>query len=518
MTGITISKALRTKLPEDQREGLEEYLWAKSAGKCSLCELSMNPAADIIEADHDVAVAEGGADDRDNLKLAHLSCNRAKKNNPSLDVRPYLKLKAYANLKANVIRYNDCAEHFGISVGPSEIETISDQQIRFHFCDGTTRDATIFEDSWPKGKAWRYVYVDAPSCAIHNDFDCQPRTIKLGQAWSIFVDLQQNPLHEPPSCRIIVDTNGQKQLSMFDGQHKTIAALMRGAERVTVKVYLNLSKDEAIRLVNSIQSKIKKLPLSPFEISAKMSDEWAAKLAEYEEAVGSEEASEAGFVSWIPALDRKRGKAAFQAALVQDLLSSPDLTILKFVKRAGQPDTDVSLITENSCREKLLKKLLQVKPLTAKGDEGQTLRNRERENILQALNMLNEIVFEPQGAGVPLSAEEAERRRRMVYQSSLAYIAFLIRSIYRHELTLGDQEVAMLEKQPTEAQSQRIRQAIERLASHPVWSTKFEHSPKMKAVQDALSKNQDAKTALDAVGLKLGYLVGADELSNDWFK
>jgi hypothetical protein len=517
MAGITISKALRNKLPEDQREGLEEFLWAKSGGNCSLCEEPLNLAADIIEPDHEVPEAEGGANDRANLKLAHIACNRAKKNSPSIDVRPYLKLKAFARKKSNVIRFNDCAANFDIPLGPTEVEEKSPSEVKFHFPDGSLRDATVFEDSWPKSKTWRYVYVDVPPSAIHNDFEGQPRTIKLAQAWAIFADLQKNPLHEPPSCRITLGKDNKTELAMFDGQHKTVAAIMRGAQRITVKVYLNMSKDEAVHLVNSIQSKIKKLPLSPFEMSAKMADEWAAKLAEYEEIVGSEDASEAGFIEWLTPGDRTRAKAAFQSALVQDLLSSPELVMVKFVRRAGQPETELSMITENAFREKLLKRMLQTKPLAPKGDDGQTLRNREKENILQALNMLNEIVFEPQGAGVPLTLDETTRRRRMVYQSSLAYIAVLIRSIYRHELAL-DQDNALLEKQPTEAQTQKIREAIGRLADHPVWVTDFEDSPKMVAVRDALSKNQDAKTAFEAVGLKLGYLVGADELAADWFK
>jgi len=247
-----------------------------------------------------------------------------------------------------------------------------------------------------------------------------------------------------------------------------------------------------------------------------MADEWSARLGEYEEVVGSDDASGAGFIAWIPALDRKRGKAAFQDALVQDLLSSPDLAMLKFVHRAGQPGTETSLITENAFKEKVLKRLLQLKPLAEKSDEGQTLRNRERENIVQALNMLNELAFEPQGSGVALSDDETERRRRMIYQSSLVYISSLIRSLYRHVLVV-DQERAFLEKQPNDTHQQQIRQGIERLVNHPVWTADFDLSPKMKAVRDALSRNQDAKTAFEAVGLKLGYLVGADELPNAWF-
>jgi hypothetical protein len=57
---------------------------------------------------------------------------------------------------------------------------------------------------------------------------------------------------------------------------------------------------------------------------------------------------------------------------------------------------------------------------------------------------------------------------------------------------------------------------IARYLSHPVWTTGFDSSKKMKAVQDALSKNQDAAQAFSAVGLKLGYIVGVDPLDPNW--
>jgi hypothetical protein len=37
----------------------------------------------------------------------------------------------------------------------------------------------------------------------------------------------------------------------------------------------------------------------------------------------------------------------------------------------------------------------------------------------------------------------------------------------------------------------------------------------MKAIRDALQKNQDAEKAFGDIGLKLGYFVGADPLEAD---
>ena len=104
MTGIKISKKIRDALPREERAGLEEFLWDRSAGFCHLCARMMNRATDDIEPDHDSPDAEGGATCRDNLNLAHESCNRAKRNYPTVDVRPWLKLKAFAHERGGVVK------------------------------------------------------------------------------------------------------------------------------------------------------------------------------------------------------------------------------------------------------------------------------------------------------------------------------------------------------------------------------------------------------------------------------
>ena len=49
---ITISKIMRNKLPDGERDGIDDLLWAKSGSYCFLCEAKMNRAADAIHADH----------------------------------------------------------------------------------------------------------------------------------------------------------------------------------------------------------------------------------------------------------------------------------------------------------------------------------------------------------------------------------------------------------------------------------------------------------------------------------
>ncbi|WP_042377031.1 hypothetical protein [Gordonia alkanivorans] len=99
---------------------------------------------------------------------------------------------------------------------------------------------------------------------------------------------------------------------------------------------------------------------------------------------------------------------------------------------------------------------------------------------------------------------EKEWARRKVYQSALAYIATLISELWDH--------IAIKSKQPMsheldDGQQQQLRDGIERLVAHPVWTADFDRDSRMRDVKVALEKNQGVPQALEAVGLDLSYLI-----------
>ncbi len=512
MPGIRISAALKAKLPPDEVEGIEDFLWDKSGEVCFLCGASLNRAADSIEADHDEPDVEGGPTSRVNLNLVHASCNRAKGASPSMDVRPYLRLTTFIRAHGGLLKYGDVLPHFEISPKPSVVNWNKDTA-SFELPDGRKTQTAIYHESNAE-ESYAYTFIELPEAAIFNDDGCQPRNIKLSHVWAIYSDLHRNPLHEPPGCRLIAGPKGKVQISMFDGQHKTIASWMMGRHSIVAKVYLDLNQAETIELVNSVQAKIKKLPLSPFELAAKLSDEWRNKLDTYQSEVGVDTASEAGFLRWLPRTERARGTSAFRAALVQNLLSAEDLQLRKFVRLAGGPNVDGIQLTENQLKSKVLERMIHMEALEEKAEDAEILRARERDNILRSLNAWTDLVFPSVAETEDLSEQAKERMRRMTYQSSLQVIADLIRALHGHVLAIGgDRE--LLEKEPTEEQWRRIQDGIRRIVDHPVWTADFGISDKMKAINDALSKNQDAERAFGSVGLKLGYVVGADQLPDD---
>src|SRR5262249_41129199 len=152
--------------------------------------------------------------------------------------------------------------------------------------------------------------------------------------------------------------------------------------------------------------------------------------------------------------------------------------------------TAQALITETQFSNKVLKRLLHTTPLDETGETGEELRVRERENIIRALNIFEELAFEPEGGGGELTELELERRRRMLYQGSLSYISDQIRGLHEWVFAV-EPDRGFLDKVPNPAQEAMIREGIERIVNHPVWTADFDLSSKMTAVQDALSKNQD---------------------------
>jgi hypothetical protein len=328
--------------------------------------------------------------------------------------------------------------------------------------------------------------------------------------FSIASDLSDNPLHEAPTCRIDpITLDGECRILLFDGQHKALATWLRGEKTIAFKIYLNLTRQQATTLVNSIQSKIKKLPLTPFELASKLSDEYSDRLGHYEAGAGEDNVSEEGFVEWLPASDRKNAKKEIEAAILKEIADDPTFLFPKIVEMRGRKVSEPWKITETNFHNKFLKELAYTQPLPAsyfKGSAMQAARIKERENIITILNLLFDKVYG--SLDVNSSEQEKERAKRMSYQSALRYIAHLIKKIVNIRLVPTDEEYAFVEKTPTQEQIEQISKAIERLISHSVWTAAYDSSDKMKAVQDALTKNQNIEVAMNAVGLTPGYCLG----------
>lgn len=503
---FSISNALIKKLPTSEQTDVETLgtkLFDSQGGLCNLCSGEMNVAAEVLQADHDVPEHEGGGTTVANLRLAHAECNKSKRNLSTAQVRPYLQLRRFVRSKNGRVKYDGLTEHFKIHPAPSKV-SLEEFEVSINFANGFSTVAPLYTDS-VDGKDVEYAFVQVPRVALFNDAEVQPRNVRYDHAFMIYQDLLKNPLHEPPSCRLgEKDASGLQQLLMFDGQHKTIASWMLNREHVVVKLYVNMSVAQANFLVNSIQSKIKKLPLSAFEVAAKMSDEWQNKVDRYEDECTKSNTtpSEDGFLKWVPAgQERTRARAAFKAALMQRVLDHANFHLRDYVD--GKDATGD--LTENMVKSKILDAMLSASPLTLSFYDSTNRREEEVDNIVWMWNLVvDELAMPASGSGQNPEVL-AEARRRLFKQESLQHVSLLLGQLFRQHMYRGDEP--MLYGTPNPDQRKLIEFGIKNLCAHPVWTASLERDAKMLEIKEALSKNQGGKAAFEAVALKLSYLL-----------
>ena len=503
---IRISKQLKDKLPEGERATIKDRLRDKSNGKCWLCDADFNEKTESLVADHEIPEAEGGPTVEKNLHLAHSDCNSIKLNYPSLQVRPYLRLVRFIRDREAPVYYSDCIAELGIKPKKVKIDD-KGSEIKVHLPNGKLATAPVFEEvRQGSSDVFRFAFVELPKEAINHDVKCQPRSIKAKQMKLIYFDLVDNPLHEQPAVRVSGKGENQ-QLLLFDGQHKALAKWIGGNETVVTKVYLNLTQEQANYLVGSIQSRVKKLPLTPFELALKMSDEFEEQFGEYLGTAHGKE-SEAGFIKWLPASNRARGRTELKSALIAMILDYEDPK-LEIRQRINAEELG---ITEPAFISKVLGNLVRFEPLSTEGDAGGERREHERRNVVRVLNKFEELCLAP-GSNQAASDLQRTRTKRMLYQASLDTCMDLINQLVTHEVVAED---AFLDDYFTKPQMDKISQGIERIADHPIWTVDLEETEKTRRIQDALSKNQGAREAFKEVGLKLAYVVGVEDLEDNW--
>lgn len=497
-----IAKSLVNKLPVDERgepEVIGKFLYDEQGGICWLCSGQMHVASEVLEADHDEPEGEGGPSNLANLHLAHLECNRSKRNLSTKQIQPYLRLRRYMRENGGRLKYDGVTNHFSINPGPTKVAEVGGEAA-FEFADGTVASASLFSEV-VGDQEFSFCFVEVPRVALFNDAEVQPRNIRYDHAFMIYSDLIKNPLHEPPGCRLSdPDGHGLRRLLMFDGQHKTIASWMQGRSSIVIKLYMNMNVAAANYLVNSIQSKIKKLPLSAFELASKMSDEWRNKVDQYESAMADQgkPASEEGFLKWVPSgNERTRAKAAFQSALMQRVLEHSNFRANDFTSTGAAP-----ALTEGMIKRQILDKMLSTAPLKDPFYESTSRREEEVENIVWMWNLVLDELATKKDDGTPEEIS-AERRRRLFKQASLEHVSNLLVQLHGYVMIKGDSK--MLDGVPDQAQRDAIEKAIKNICDHPAWSAALDRDAKMLAVQDALSKNQGGKDAFEGVALKLSY-------------
>ena len=509
---FTISGTLRSKLPLEEKEEIREILLTKADSKCFLCELAFNENTDLLEVDHDVPESLGGETKASNLNLTHQPCNRSKKGLPTEQIRPYIKFMKFMENLQGPVKYDGVLPHFGIEPALTKC-TLGAETVSFIFPETTESvEVPVYHDV-RGGVTFYYCFLKVPKRAIYNDNAIQPRNIDLDHVRKIYTDILQNPLHEPANVRIDIEPHGEQNcdLKLFDGQHKTIATWLQGDDSVCCKVYFNIPIRRATRLVNSIQSLITKLPLSALESGAKMSEEHQSSFNEYVQSLtGDDLPTETGFIEFHPKNDQARVKKAFKEGLAARLLEDDLPEVAKYTRKGSKQGLTHQTITERALITKLFGQLIESKPLSSTNRS--EMRDRERVNIARMVNCWLEPCF-----AVTHGDESGElRQSRMSYQGSLSMIGYAMKLIFARVVNHAEGEQPLLFVEPTADQWERIEHQIGRLGSHPLWMDALTTTPRLRALQNSMQKNQGWKDAFREAHLDLVYFGGDGPPQANW--
>jgi len=527
--GYKIKKRFITDLPEGEKkhydtvEALGEHLYRRQSGACALCQDDMNKAAEapaeVMVVDHDVPEIRGGTIKLSNIQLVHSVCNSVKSDMTTSEIKPYCRFRRHLMTLKGSPQYGNVLKHFDINLSKIEVD-IKPTTMTWTFGDNSKITTKIFTDSSihrDRDPEYRFTYVEIPKDALWNDEEVQPRAIYDMQIRKIFHDLIKNPLHEPPSCRLDEEgPDGLRKILMFDGQHKTISYWLHGNEKIVVKVYLDITRNEATYLVNSIQSKINKLKLSTFELASKMEQEYQDKLALYLKFCNDsdKEPSESGFIAWTPAVDQDRTKEALKEALFISVLEHDDFRFKDFVRPSGErKKKDDIRITQIQMKNKVFKELCTLKPLEEPFTESATLRETERDNIIWLTNCLVDRLADPDPDGVndELSVAQLTARSRFFTGAVLKFTSSLVQQMYyfiKHKR--GDRGGGMFEDLD-DNEREILEERIDTLCSHDAWFCDWDVNDEMKALKVAIDENRFVEEKFDDVALDLAYTSHADE-------
>jgi len=544
MPDFDISSRFYTKLPEKEKkkftdkEGLGRYLHAQQGQLCRLCNQKIEENH-VAQIDHDIPEKRKGKIELNNLQLAHAECNAFKRDMTTEEVRPFCEFKRHLDeLKKNSksTKYGDVIERkpFKTKLKTSRI-AIKNKYVEWEFPDGTSSKTLIGTDeSHQRDTQYKFTYVEVPRAALFSDIEVQPRNINYTQLFKIYKDLVQNPLHEPPSCRLGPQGGSHRELLMFDGQHKTLAYWLHqkhfGVDsRITVKVYLDLDADQANELVVSIQSGVPKLVLTPFEISAKLNHATRVAFAPYLEAHEEDPSkmSEQGFIDFHEmSEERKKIKKYWFASIFDRVVKHDDFKLSEYSVPGRPPQwkegsSEGALVAETTLKNKwVLQFINQSKLFDDVFDTTVIYRDLEVENIIWFSNKFVELMVNPSpgaGANGVLSDDQLLRRSRVLKQPSLLHISGLCKKLYRNSIHPTDALEHGLFQPMTDQQKGVLEKHLTAIADHPCWTAPESHGAKdeMKEFCNALSTNSGGSEAFVDVGLSLLHLLDTDPVHNE---
>lgn len=336
----------------------------------------------------------------------------------------------------------------------------TDGQVKLHFLDRPPLTSAIFECP---STGMRYFYGVVPLDYIRNDADLQPRPLEQKRVWELYRHLSSHTQLAPAVCRLV-----DRQILLFDGQHKSAAQIWAGRKALDCKVYI---EPDVRRLKDTnlmAHDKLRQMAFFTSTLVAKYADIFKQEWEDYLERPGIK--TEGGFVLFLKA----RGKTLAEArkmlmmAIEQDVLDDPDNHIVDFIaerNRSRKNPLTIALLQKT-----FFKDFVVPPPLEIEFESSEDFRVEERRNLVRLLSL----VADKQLCGQwnPDADNAAHRRADRIFSAGAvrAWVPML-KDVLAQVLQLydaADREKVVFRK-ISEDQWHKIEGRIDRLFTHKIW-------------------------------------------------
>lgn len=492
------------EFPTEDREAIWQELVAKSGGVCQLCE-------DPIDVDSDDIIIEHkdnkGKSEISNLYIAHRSCNSLKRDLPYSEAKLMIKFKKFCESKGYNISFDDILDKYVGEKRKSIKIVLDNSQAAITFSHENQVEANVMIDP---ATQTRYFFAEVPIEYIHNDTQVQPRRINWSHAWTMALDFQKHPVHEPSSCRVQLDDNQVGKLLQFDGQHKTTAQILLGRKSIQTKIYIDPDVSMVKDLIITIQNVIKKMSLAPAIYLEKMDS------VQLEKFQASGAASEQAFVETYLLRDRPNAKKGIFSSIYQNILINSNNRFAMYIQPEGSRGGKYPL-SMNLTLNHILKFLVCQDLETVQIGSPQDFRVNECENVVFVLNVLADELLEegkwPLNTQLQESSTDYMKAKRFFRSGAVRYWNDTLRRAIISRLNLLERvdQSRLLLRPLTDHQRDLIQDVVVKLANHPIW-TDNDGTIDSKLNENSVETSQTLFTAGSPRGYKIpltvAYLLG----------
>lgn len=468
------------------------------AGQGRRCFIDNHPIeeGDEVEFDHIHPFAEGGETSTSNIGAVCKKHNREKGALTLSEFRDRLGIRRFFE-GVSKRRLDDLlGERLGHQgYGQSVPVELRDGKAVIYLDDGPVE--TPISVCPATGES--YFYATLPFKILRNDAELQPRALEPDRVWELYRHLRTHTQLAPAICRSV-----DRQILLFDGQHKAAAQIWAGRTSIDCKVYL---EPDVRRLKDTNLSAHDKLRQMPFYTSTLLEkyavmahEDWEAFLLE-----GGPK-TETTFVEFLRKFDLSRAEAIkrVRSMIYQDIIEAKDNGLVEYIAEENRARSNP--LTMSRLGKTFFAEFIAPPALNDEFESEAYHRDEERINIVRLFNMVVELSLADRWAPERDDAAHRKAQRQFSAGALRAWVPFL-RDAIAAGLHLFDQEdrSRILYRDLRDEDFAVIRRLTTRLLSHKVWD---DPSPELNDLR--YDNAERAKDMLKRFGLTTSWILGGE--------